>query len=313
MSTRIYWIDWLKVFGMCLVVYAHIDTESAIHQFIFAFHMPLFFIISGFLYKHREFKKECQVVLKSLVIPYFILTALLVIYCSYYIIDDCIHITIGSLESVPPRIRPMWFVYSLACMRLVTSICGNLRRVAFVAFDCICIFLLLLFFNLIPEYYDYFQINTTIMAFPFFALGMFLKKYFNWIIRYKLYLILLSIPFFYLATINGEISLIRCDAGYHWVLFYLNATFISLFLLLIFKTFLNHYNGVIKTTAMGLIIILALHLSLIDLINDITLHLLHPAILTLLIMVIGYILSRLSLRYFPILFGKPFKRRDITT
>ena len=298
---------------MCLVVYAHIDTESAIHQFIFAFHMPLFFIISGFLYKHREFKKECQVVLKSLVIPYFILTSILILHCSNSILKDFINVSLGSLESVPLAIRPMWFVYSLAIMRIVASICGRLRHVVLVAIGCMCIFLLLSFSGLILKDCDYLQINTTIMAFPFFALGMFLKNYFNWIIKYKLYLILLSIPFFYLATINGEISLIRCIAGNHWVLFYLNATFISLFLLLVFQTFLNHSNAIINTTAMGLIIVLASHLTIISYLDFLTKHLLHPVILTLLIMVIGYILSRLSLRYFPILFGKPFKRRDITT
>lgn len=308
MNTRIYWIDWLKVFGMLLVVYAHIDTESAVHQYIFTFHMPLFFIISGFLYKHREFIKECQVVFKSLVIPYFVFSILLILHCSNSFFKDFIYISLGSLESVPLAIRPMWFVYSLAIMRIVVSLCGTLRRVAFVAIGCICIFLLILLFGLIPKDYDYFQINTTIMAFPFFALGMFLKNYFNWIIKYKLFFILFSLPFFYLATINGEISLIRCEAGNHWVLFYLNAAFISLFLLLMFQTFLNKSNSIIKTTAMGLIIILASHLTIISYFDFLTKHLLHPVILTLVVMVIGYIMSRFSLRYFPILFGKPFKR-----
>ena len=55
MNKRIYWIDWLKVFTMILVVYAHACSNMVVTM-IYSFHMPLFFLISGFLHKPRAFK-----------------------------------------------------------------------------------------------------------------------------------------------------------------------------------------------------------------------------------------------------------------
>lgn len=311
MKDRIYWLDWLKVFGMCLVVYAHIDTQSLMNRFIFSFHMALFFMISGFLNKRRDFKDECKVVFRSLFIPYFIFSSLLILLCSGPFVKYFFYISIGSLEEVPLLIRPLWFVYSLAIIRLIASLLGSSsQRSIIAAVVCICAFIALLRFNLIPEDTDLFQINTTLMAFPFFIFGVFLKKYFKFITKYKVYIMLLSLPFFYFAIKNGDVNMFRCAPGNNLVLFYLNAAFISVFFILLFETFFNKMsNEVIKTTSMGLIIVLASHLFITEIIDKYTFHTLHPAILTILVMVVGFVLSWITLRYFPFILGKPLKRK----
>ena len=43
------WIDNLKGFGILLVVIGHTVPREGLGQWIYAFHMPLFFFISGFL------------------------------------------------------------------------------------------------------------------------------------------------------------------------------------------------------------------------------------------------------------------------
>lgn len=44
---RILWIDVLRGIAMFLVVYGHTSQNAEIKKYIYAFHMPLFFIISG--------------------------------------------------------------------------------------------------------------------------------------------------------------------------------------------------------------------------------------------------------------------------
>jgi len=58
---RFNWIDWAKTFGIYLVVLGHafapkegIALEA--RNFIYTFHMPLFFFLSGFLFKVKEDK-----------------------------------------------------------------------------------------------------------------------------------------------------------------------------------------------------------------------------------------------------------------
>ena len=55
------WIDWAKVMGIYLMVLGHGGLVNAdIRQFIFSFHMPLFFILSGYLYKQRSFSETSK-------------------------------------------------------------------------------------------------------------------------------------------------------------------------------------------------------------------------------------------------------------
>jgi acyltransferase len=45
------WIDWLKALGIIAVVFGHIASGSALTIWIYSFHMPLFFAVSGYLLK----------------------------------------------------------------------------------------------------------------------------------------------------------------------------------------------------------------------------------------------------------------------
>lgn len=69
-TQRIEWVDIFKGIGITFVVIAHIWTSGG--KYIFWFHMPLFFFISGYLYKSEEsigkyFIKKVY----HLLIPYF--------------------------------------------------------------------------------------------------------------------------------------------------------------------------------------------------------------------------------------------------
>ena len=50
-ASRIEWIDSVKGFGIILVILGHMAIPEMARQFIFSFHMPLFFFVSGYLYK----------------------------------------------------------------------------------------------------------------------------------------------------------------------------------------------------------------------------------------------------------------------
>ena len=52
-------IDQLKGFGLLLVIINHVNpTIRYTHNLIQAFHVPLFFIVSGYLYKKEQLKKQ---------------------------------------------------------------------------------------------------------------------------------------------------------------------------------------------------------------------------------------------------------------
>lgn len=75
---RIQWIDIAKGIGIILVIIGHVSVNQNINNFIYSFHMPLFFIISGFLYKpKKDFEKHKA---KSILIPYFSFSIISFIY-----------------------------------------------------------------------------------------------------------------------------------------------------------------------------------------------------------------------------------------
>lgn len=80
MRKRTIWIDNMKALGIILVLIGH--NESSITQYIYSFHMPLFFFISGLLFSYNgeiTFIEYVKKKFKSLMIPYFKISSILFI------------------------------------------------------------------------------------------------------------------------------------------------------------------------------------------------------------------------------------------
>lgn len=75
MKKRYEYLDIAKGLGILMVVWAHILVVGWTHRFIYAFHMPLFFLISGMLYnkdKYSSFVDFFRARFKRLFVPYII-------------------------------------------------------------------------------------------------------------------------------------------------------------------------------------------------------------------------------------------------
>lgn len=76
-NTRIDYIDIFRGFGIILMVMGHIGYGKAFDLFIHAFHMPMFFWISGYLFSYKakeeiSFTELLKKKAKSLLLPYVI-------------------------------------------------------------------------------------------------------------------------------------------------------------------------------------------------------------------------------------------------
>lgn len=69
---RVIWIDWFKCICILSVVIGHTGSmnSSMLHDFIYCFHVPLFFLVSGYLYK----KKNSITDIRRLLLPIFFLS-----------------------------------------------------------------------------------------------------------------------------------------------------------------------------------------------------------------------------------------------
>jgi fucose 4-O-acetylase-like acetyltransferase len=56
---RLEWLDALRGLGMIFVIIGHMTVPEFVQKFVYSFHMPLFFAISGYLYNNQFTKKWC--------------------------------------------------------------------------------------------------------------------------------------------------------------------------------------------------------------------------------------------------------------
>ena len=115
---RIAYLDMAKGIGMILVVMGHVEyIDVAVRQFIFAFHMPLFFLIAGILiWEKQEAKKNVkelvQKKLRSIMVPYVAFSAL------YFVVEGC-RLAIRGLEGWDTLIRQL---FQACCLQGVSTL-----------------------------------------------------------------------------------------------------------------------------------------------------------------------------------------------
>lgn len=98
MKANYLWIDFLKGVGIISVVIGHIFYTP----YIYAFHMPLFFILGGFLCSKKNIKEFFIKKIKHLIIPYLAFLVLFSIpdLIKYIIVDDYSSIKNGMINSL---------------------------------------------------------------------------------------------------------------------------------------------------------------------------------------------------------------------
>ncbi|MCT3065859.1 acyltransferase family protein [Lactiplantibacillus pentosus] len=73
MRKRVMWIDIARGIAMLSMIVGHSLFQFAfsdVGRYIYAVHMPLFFILSGYLYREKTYEKELKGAAKNLLLPY---------------------------------------------------------------------------------------------------------------------------------------------------------------------------------------------------------------------------------------------------
>lgn len=196
-NKNIVWIDIAKFIGIFLVVFGHTLSPfgllknstffAHLWDFIYLFHMPLFFIIAGYLYKSKTKTDNYKKILYGLLIPYLIYQIiylpfkawhLLLVkpYLGYKILGIVTGAILGDASNTPisiPNCAPCWFIMTIIQLRLIfNNINLNIKNLFLlnIAAIFICKFLFINKINL------YFCLDNTLMAIPYFTFGYILKS-----------------------------------------------------------------------------------------------------------------------------------------
>lgn len=177
---KLYYLDITKGFGILLVVCGHIFEGSSFSKWIYSFHIPLFFIISGFLLKYNDYKEEsfkefAKKRIMSLAIPY-IFFSLINIILKYIFLEVKINEFIYDLLRVivGQSIFAMWFLPALFISEILFFILNKYLKKRYV-FIIICILMSLGFLI----HYIKYNIIMLVFAREFIALGFICLGYYT--------------------------------------------------------------------------------------------------------------------------------------
>lgn len=278
------WIDWMKNWGMYLVILGHFpNLDMEVQKLIYAFHMPLFFFLSGYVHKTKTLAESFRINIRRLLVPYLffrILGYVWWLYFSFYkhpeiysqdlttLLKPIIGILIGvgyDTDISYTVYSPMWFLMALFWLKMFFHFTITNR---IVTFFCICFSCLSIIFLNQESFHIYFSIDCVLMAYPFFLCGYCLKDKINIVKTGNLYLFILAfILFVSFSLLNDRVDMNRIIYGDSIALFYISAIAgIYLSLVICFKWF-KSYNRYNHFFAVNTIIVLGIHKYLVDIFN----------------------------------------------
>lgn len=148
-NDRALWIDGVKGMGILLMILGHMQVGDGIRSFIYSFHMPMFVIISGYLFhNNKDLRTVAGRKMKALLIPYacFHLCALfirlvLLRLTGYFSWEGAFGITkmqimvmLGGNSFYKGMLTwiettgPMWFIPFLFCINMLYCLFAKLEE-----------------------------------------------------------------------------------------------------------------------------------------------------------------------------------------
>lgn len=174
-------IDLLKGIAIILVIFAHCIQfgsgadylesqsffENKVFKFIYSFHMPLFMLISGYLFyftlQKHPFRHNLKTRFKSLLLPIILWQTI------WLLVFDCHNPNNHNILFIfNSYLNTLWFLSSVFINSLIVLFCNKYTKDSLLLYGVI--FILSLF---IPNYHGY---NLYVYMLPYFLCGYYYNK-----------------------------------------------------------------------------------------------------------------------------------------
>lgn len=244
----LHWIDLAKGIGIILVLVGHSNfLPITLKNYIYSFHMPLFFILSGYVFSNKStFKTFLTKKIKTLLFPYlfFFIIFLLFFTCKdlYLETNNFYNNCIGLFFQFPGYVYSIWFLICLFVLQILFYFVtkrtqNNIYKISF--FSLFILIIGIIYFKTINVHLIW-QLQILFTALPFFSLGYIFKitNILNKIHNTSCFIICftLSLFLFYLKT-KYFISYTSLTSNIYgnFIIFYLLAISSSLYIVIFSK------------------------------------------------------------------------------
>jgi len=220
MENRLKYIDIAKGIAIILVVLGHIDFgDNFVCNWIYSFHMPIFFIISGFFITSKTINIKDNIIVESkkLLYPYFSFSILALLYLIIKFILGSIDFSVLSVAIIDTitlnGYSALWFLPTLFFSKILVNIIENSNiskkiYIFLILFICLQNYLGildLLSFSILKSIYIF--VNRIIISMIFLKIGSILRKHLITKNMNFYFCILLIIVSLFVSQINGFVDL----------------------------------------------------------------------------------------------------------
>ena len=317
---RINYLDYIKGFTILLVVLGHIySADNPIKIWIYSFHMPLFFIVSGFLStnKRLDIITTIKKKFKSIVIPYILFGIVFLIFRAKLNMGVQLNLEsfIFSLLT-SSSLGALWFLPALFIIEIIFALLNKSKlNDIFKILITIILFLIGLKGNVYYSNLYLIVIYRSLVGFGFFMLGNYTFKYVkklevSYIIVFFMFILSINI-----ALKNGCVDLWGLIFN-NKKLYIIGSVIGSLSIVLLFKKLGDKFDNIKILSYFGFnsLIVMSTHQMLLDVINKINgikYYETKPGFFIFIgIMIIEIFIIYIINRYFPFMIGR-FKSKKL--
>ena len=247
-ANRFDYLDVAKGIGMFAIIWGHVMLKGWSNQFVYAFHIPLFFFISGMLFNASKYKNLwCFIVrrAKTLLLPYVMFSVLtwgIWVAVKYFSNEHVYYLyplkeTIRARGSVGYMLHnlPLWFVPCLFVVEILYYYINKLP--VWLNLLVCCLFAYVGHYMVNGGRLDFYSklpwsIEGAMSAILFYAMGNVCVKYVShqrlndvvvskkgWFIGY---VVIVTALLLFLSLINDHVSIGSNELGRNTLLFYFN-------------------------------------------------------------------------------------------
>ena len=179
-AERLSWLDVLKGIGIVLVAIGHIYSNRTVFNWLYSFHMPLFFLAAGWVYKEKSVLTDIKRRIQTIVVPYFSFGLLVLLYWQVIerrfrnsdmsFMDSLLGLFSGCYDNLDFDVH-LWFLpcffVTVALFNILVNLGG--RKIAYVVSALMSLIYVVLPMPELP-----WGINRVFKYIGFYAVGVFL-------------------------------------------------------------------------------------------------------------------------------------------
>lgn len=206
------YIDLARGIAIIIMIFGHVVHWTPIRRMIYSFHMPVFFILSGYFFKNRSLKEELKRDFKSILIPYVIISIISLIIKFFIDNDNMINniftylLGVGDTSNILENLSTVGEIWFLICLFFSKTLFVIINKINKKYLFCLCVFLNIVGVIISKIAFLPYSLDVVFVTQIYLYMGKYIKEHDLFNIRLSIKKKILLIGIWCLGVLLGEFN-----------------------------------------------------------------------------------------------------------